>query len=402
MNDPDPAQAASLEELAKCLRQLHIRAGKPALRELQDRTKHVNGLLPGTPLKRVMLGRTTSNDVLRGVKFPKKAFLLTMVEALNINLEADRRWEEAWDRLAVQELDQAAEAEAGQLRQQLDRAEGLLRRRAAAETQAQEQLSQAITAHAAELDRLRAEAADRLEKIQAEKEAALRQAEAEIAKAARAAGARIAAAEQQAAAAEARVRTAEADRDRALSQATDLEGQLRTAEQRAAAAEAARAHGVTLSFEEAIEGLTVTFPPRPEIRLQIPPAVTDGQEFRSRHGFYAVVKVRPHPVFGRDGDNLTVTVPVTHRELALGAVIKVPALRRPPVNLRLPPGTPGGRRFRVQGRGVHRADGNDGDLIITVREVKDASKADEIRAELCAKAAGDTVTVNPVRDSLAS
>ena len=101
MNDPDPAQAASLEELAECLRQIYVRADRPSLRQLEERTKFANGLLPGTHLERVRLGRTSLNDVLRGLKFPRKAFLLTFVEALNVDLEVDRRWEQAWDRLAV-------------------------------------------------------------------------------------------------------------------------------------------------------------------------------------------------------------------------------------------------------------------------------------------------------------
>jgi pyruvate/2-oxoglutarate dehydrogenase complex dihydrolipoamide acyltransferase (E2) component len=142
VKDPDPAQITSLEDLAECLRQLHVRADKPSLRELEDRTKHANGLLPGTRLKRVRLGRTTLNDVLRGLKFPRKAFLLTFVEALNVDLEVDRRWEQAWDQLAVQYLDQAAEAEAEQLRHQLAAAEA----KAARTGEEAEELRQQLTA----------------------------------------------------------------------------------------------------------------------------------------------------------------------------------------------------------------------------------------------------------------
>ena len=57
----------------------------------------------------------------RGVKFPKKAFLLTFVEACGVDVEADRRWEQAWDRLAGQYLNQAGQAqtELDQLRQEV-------------------------------------------------------------------------------------------------------------------------------------------------------------------------------------------------------------------------------------------------------------------------------------------
>ena len=100
MDDLDPATAGSPDELAARLKQLYIRADRPPLRELEDRTKHVNGPLPGTKLRRVRLGRTTLSDVLSGRKFPKKAFLLTLVETLGVDLEADRGWAQVWDRLA--------------------------------------------------------------------------------------------------------------------------------------------------------------------------------------------------------------------------------------------------------------------------------------------------------------
>jgi molecular chaperone DnaJ len=78
------------------------------------------------------------------------------------------------------------------------------------------------------------------------------------------------------------------------------------------------------------------------------------------------VHVSGHPVFGRDGHNLTVTVPVTFAEAALGAEIKVPSHRGMPVTVRIPPGTPNGRTFRVRGKGVRRADATHGDLLVKV------------------------------------
>jgi transcriptional regulator with XRE-family HTH domain len=118
MNDPDPTQAASLRGLAECLGQLYLPAATPSLRKLEARTYYAHGLLPGTSLERVRLGRTAMSEALRGRRFPRKAFLLTFVEALNVDLKADRRWEQAWDRIA-QYLDQATEAEVKQLRRQL-------------------------------------------------------------------------------------------------------------------------------------------------------------------------------------------------------------------------------------------------------------------------------------------
>jgi single stranded DNA-binding protein len=102
MNDPDPAIAANLDDLASCLKYIHLLADRPAYRTLEQQTAREGGFLPGTRLKRVKLTRSTVSDVLIGRKFPGKAFLLTFVDACGVNLEHDRRWEQAWDRLAVQ------------------------------------------------------------------------------------------------------------------------------------------------------------------------------------------------------------------------------------------------------------------------------------------------------------
>ena len=84
------------------------------------------------------------------------------------------------------------------------------------------------------------------------------------------------------------------------------------------------------------------------IQARIPAGVADGQRIRipgkgapGEHGgkagdLYVRVHVKPHEVFGRSGDNLTVTVPVTITELALGAEIKVPTHRGPAVTVRIP------------------------------------------------------------------
>ena len=80
---------------------------------------------------------------------------------------------------------------------------------------------------------------------------------------------------------------------------------------------------------------------------------------------FVVVKVRPHRLFRRKGDNLTLDVPVRFDEAALGAEITVPTLTGAPVKVRIPAGTPHGRAFRVRGRGVPRRDGTRGDLLVT-------------------------------------
>ncbi len=114
------------------------------------------------------------------------------------------------------------------------------------------------------------------------------------------------------------------------------------------------------------------------ITVRIPAGVKDGQRIRlkgkgapgERGGpagdLFVTVTVSPHRLFGRGGDNLTLTVPVTFAEAALGGEVKVPTLGGSPVTLRVPPGTANGRTFRVKGKGVRRKDGTHGDLLVTV------------------------------------
>ncbi|HEY9412454.1 MAG TPA: molecular chaperone DnaJ [Jiangellaceae bacterium] len=151
------------------------------------------------------------------------------------------------------------------------------------------------------------------------------------------------------------------------------------------------------------------------MHVRIPAGVTEGQRIRlkgkgapgERGGpagdLYVKVHVGTHPIFGRKGEHLTVTVPVTFPEATLGADIKVPTLGGVPVTLKLPPGTPNGRTFRVRGRGATRKDGTRGDLLVTVEvavpkvvdgQAKEALEAfqsatsgDDIRAELMNEAA---------------
>ena len=141
------------------------------------------------------------------------------------------------------------------------------------------------------------------------------------------------------------------------------------------------------------------------IQARIPAGVADGQRIKlkgkgapgERGGpagdLYVKVHVTQDKVFGRSGDNLTVSVPVTFTEAALGAEIKVPSHRGMPVTVRIPPGTPNGRTFRVKGRGVRRrSDGLNGDLLVTVEVVvppKLNNKAREALESFRAATAGD-------------
>lgn len=138
------------------------------------------------------------------------------------------------------------------------------------------------------------------------------------------------------------------------------------------------------------------------MQVRIPAGVTDGQRIRIKGkggagensgasgDLYVLVHVRPHKVFGRKGDHLTVTVPVTFAEAVLGAEISVPTLDDGPVRLKVPAGTPNGRTFRVRGRGV-KGGATDGDLLVTVEVEVPTHLSDDAKAALAdyqAKAGG--------------
>jgi molecular chaperone DnaJ len=112
------------------------------------------------------------------------------------------------------------------------------------------------------------------------------------------------------------------------------------------------------------------------ITVRIPAGVKDGQRIRlagkgapGRRGgpsgdLFVVVHVAEHELFGRKGDDLTLTVPVTFAEASLGTTLTVPTLDGT-VSLKVPAGTASGRTLRVRGRGVP-GKRSSGDLLVTV------------------------------------
>lgn len=130
------------------------------------------------------------------------------------------------------------------------------------------------------------------------------------------------------------------------------------------------------------------------VKVRIPAGVEDGQRIRvkgrgaaGRNGgpsgdLYVVVRVGGHGLFGRRGRNLTLTVPVSFAEAALGTTLTVPTLGDP-VTLKVPPGTPSGRTFRVRGRGVPAGKrGSAGDLLVTMEVAVPAKLSKEQRAAI--------------------
>lgn len=152
----------------------------------------------------------------------------------------------------------------------------------------------------------------------------------------------------------------------------DLFGFGRRAARRGADAEST----VHLSFDDAVTGTTVAL--SNGARVRIPPGVRDGSRIKvaGKGGpgsggappgdLYVKVSVAPHPVFemGKDG-NLTVKVPVSFPEAAMGAKVTVPSLGAP-VTVKVPPGTEHGKVLRVKGKGAPRTGGGTGDLLVRI------------------------------------
>ncbi|MCU1400096.1 MAG: chaperone protein DnaJ [Acidimicrobiales bacterium] len=140
-----------------------------------------------------------------------------------------------------------------------------------------------------------------------------------------------------------------------------------------------------------------------EVKVRLPAGVANGQRIRlkgrgapGRNGgpagdLLVECHVAPHALFGRDGDNLTLRVPITFSEAVLGGDIDVPTLAGPTVKLRLKPGTQSGSRSRVKGKGIETTK-HTGDLIVTVDVQVPTKLSDEQKAAVEAFAAATTVS----------
>ena len=134
----------------------------------------------------------------------------------------------------------------------------------------------------------------------------------------------------------------------------------------------------SINFIDSVNGTTVKLNLRNDsVSVKVPAGIQDGQKLKvkgkgqpSPNGgpagdLVVTIKVKPHAVLTRDGDNIRVSVPVTFAEATLGATIEVPVLGGDPVKLKVAAGTPNGRKLRVKGKGVQFGS-RQGDLLATV------------------------------------
>lgn len=151
---------------------------------------------------------------------------------------------------------------------------------------------------------------------------------------------------------------------------------------------------VRISFEESLNGTTVSMKVNDRtISARIPAGVKNDSRIRLKGkggagergaaagDLFVDVHVVPHPVFGREGNNLTINVPVSFAEAGLGADIKVPVIGDAPVTIRIPAGTKSGAKFRARGKGVKHGEAQ-GDLIVSVEIVAPKEVSEEARAAL--------------------
>ncbi len=128
------------------------------------------------------------------------------------------------------------------------------------------------------------------------------------------------------------------------------------------------------------------------LRVRIPKGVDNGSKIRlagkGEPGYnggpsgdlYIVVKIRPHPLFERKGDNLYVKLSVTFSEAALGARVVAPTLEGE-TKMTVPEGTQSGQTFRLRGKGMPHLKGNgQGDLYVMANVVVPKDLSDESKA----------------------
>jgi molecular chaperone DnaJ len=114
------------------------------------------------------------------------------------------------------------------------------------------------------------------------------------------------------------------------------------------------------------------------ITVRVPPGVPDGAQLRvagegelgadggARGDLYCFVRVKPHPIFERDGDDLICDMPITFAQAALGADVEVPTLRGKS-RIEIPRGTQSGKVFTLGREGLKNVHGHSrGDLHVRV------------------------------------
>ena len=137
---------------------------------------------------------------------------------------------------------------------------------------------------------------------------------------------------------------------------------------------------LNVTFLDAVRGAKtrITLSEGGVLEVQVPKGMRDGQTLRLRGrggaGYggglagdaLVTVQVQPHPVFQRDDDYIAITLPITVDEAILGGKVTAPTIDGP-VSVTIPKGASSGLILRLRGRGVGRANGSAGDMLIELR-----------------------------------
>ncbi len=127
------------------------------------------------------------------------------------------------------------------------------------------------------------------------------------------------------------------------------------------------------------------------LEVKIPAGVKDGSKVRvagegnagvggPNGDLLLVVKIAPHPMFKREGDDLQVDVPVSMLTAILGGEVQVPTLKGSKLALRVPPETQNGKVFKLAGQGMPRLSGTTrGDMLAKVTVVLPTKLTDRER-----------------------
>ncbi len=170
---------------------------------------------------------------------------------------------------------------------------------------------------------------------------------------------------------------------------------------------------ITVDFLDAVRGrqVALSVDGRGQIKVTLPPGTVDGTRIRlaGQGGtgpgkappgdLYLTVRLRPHPFFRREGDDIHLALPVTVSELLRGATVRLPTPDGA-VDLRIPARSPNGRKLRVRGKGATRHPTADNtapqgdlyaELVATLPEGGDQSSIEKVALELDALYAGQDV-----------
>ena len=135
---------------------------------------------------------------------------------------------------------------------------------------------------------------------------------------------------------------------------------------------------VTLSFHEALEGATRELVVNGStVKVKIPKGIAAGTKVRVKGkggpgasggpngDLYVGITIGSHPIFGRSGKrDLTIDIPITYPEAALGATISIPTVNGS-TKIKVPPGTSSGTTLKLSGKGVETSRFT-GDMLVTL------------------------------------